>query len=55
MSDLDRLEGLFVGQLDERELKMFEQAVKNGEAQRSYEGGPGFMGLAKVRVTRRWQ
>lgn len=54
MNDLDRLEGLFVGQLNERELKIFETAIKDGEAQRSYEGGAGFMGLAKVRLTRKW-
>lgn len=53
MSDLERIEGLFVGQLDDRELRTFERAVKDGEARRSYEGGAGFMGLAKVRLTRR--
>jgi hypothetical protein len=53
MSDLDQIEGMFVGQLDERELRTFERAVEDGEARRSYEGGAGFMGLAKVRLTRR--
>lgn len=52
MSDLDQIEGLFVGQLDERELRTFERAIEDGEARRSYEGGAGFMGLARVRLTR---
>jgi hypothetical protein len=50
MSDLDRIEGLFVGQLDEREMRCFERAIEDGEAYRSYEGGPGFIGLARVRL-----
>ncbi len=50
MTDLDRIEGLFVGQLDEREMQTFVRAVQDGEAFRSYEGGAGFMGLAKVRL-----
>lgn len=40
MTDLDRIEGLFVGQLDERELRTFERAIADGEAYRSYEGVP---------------
>lgn len=48
-----RIEGLFVGQLTEDELMLFEAAVKAGLACRSYEGGAGFMGLAKVRITPR--
>ena len=52
MTDLERIEGLFVGQLDERELRTFERAIEDGEAQRTYEGAAGFMGLAKVRLTR---
>lgn len=50
MDDLSRINGLFVGQLDASELKMFEQAVMDGRAYRSYEGGGGFLGLAKVRL-----
>lgn len=53
MTDLERIEGLFVGQLDEYELWLFEHAVADGMAERSYEGGAGFMGLAKVRLIRR--
>lgn len=52
MDDLERIRGLFVGQLNERELRTFERAVKDGEAIRSYEGGAGFMGLAKVKLIR---
>lgn len=52
MSDLERIKGLFVGQLDEAEMKMFERAVSDHRAYRSYEGGAGFMGLAKVRLVR---
>lgn len=52
MTDLEQIEGLFVGQLDERELRTFERAIDDGEARRSYEGGAGFMGLAKVRLIR---
>jgi hypothetical protein len=50
MTDLERIEGLFVGQLDERDLRLFERAIEDGEARRSYEGGAGFMGLARVRL-----
>lgn len=49
MNDLDSIEGLFVGQLNAAEMRLFERAVEDGEARRSYEGGAGFMGLAKVR------
>ncbi len=52
MTDLERINGLFVGQLNERELRLFERAIQDGEARRSYEGGAGFMGLAMVRLTR---
>jgi hypothetical protein len=48
--ELRRLEGSFVSQLNEQELEAFERAVADGKAYRSYEGGAGFMGLAKVRL-----
>lgn len=51
MNDVRELEGMFVGSLTPEELEIFEKAVKGGMAYRSYEGGAGFMGLAKVRVT----
>jgi hypothetical protein len=50
--ELLRLDGLFVGQLREHELELFEEAVRRGLARRSYEGGAGFMGLARVRIVR---
>jgi hypothetical protein len=50
MSDLQRIEGLFVGQLSDAEMRVFERAVADGEARRSYEGGAGFIGLARVRL-----
>jgi hypothetical protein len=53
MTDLESIEGLFVGQLDEREMRTFERAIADGEARRSYEGSAGFMGLAKVRMNER--
>jgi hypothetical protein len=52
MDDLERIEGLFVGQLTARELRTFERAIADGEARRSYEGGGGFLGLARVRLSR---
>ncbi len=51
-ADLEMLrnaEGLFVGQLDENELKAFNRLVSASLAKRSYEGAGGFLGLAKVR------
>jgi hypothetical protein len=52
MTDLERMDGLFVGQLDDYETWLFDHAVADGMAERSYEGGAGFMGLAKVRLVR---
>jgi hypothetical protein len=52
VNDLERMEGLFVGQLDDYETWLFNHAVADGMAERSYEGGAGFMGLAKVRLVR---
>ncbi len=52
MSDLERLDGLFVGQLDNEEMRLFERAVAEHRAYRGYEGEAGFMGLAKVRLVR---
>ena len=48
-----RVNGLFVGQLDESEMEAFNEACNSGLAARVYEGGAGFMGLAKVRVLKR--
>jgi hypothetical protein len=53
MTDLERIDGLFVGQLDPHEMRVFTRAVQDGEAVRHYEGSAGFMGLAKVQVVAR--
>lgn len=47
---ISRLDGLFVGLLSQDEIDAFDRLVKAGLAHRSYEGGGGFMGLAKVRL-----
>lgn len=47
---VQRLEGLFEGQLNEDEIKSFYRCIQDGYAHRSYEGVSGFLGLAKVRV-----
>lgn len=52
MNDLEALEGRFVGDLDNYERWLFNHAEKDGLARRYYEGGAGFMGLAKVRLIR---
>lgn len=52
LQDLERLDGMHVGLLDAGEIWLFEKAVEDGLAYRSYEGGSGFMGLAKVRLRR---
>lgn len=49
---LGRIDGLFVGLLDKEELEIFDAACRSQDAYRSYEGGGGFMGLAKVRLRR---
>lgn len=49
---LESVDGMFVGLLTEHELRVFNQAVADGEAHRSYENAAGFFGLAKVRLGR---
>jgi hypothetical protein len=52
MSDtLAGLDGLFVGQLDQDETRLLDDACAQGLARYSYEGAAGFMGLARVRLT----
>lgn len=51
LDDLASLEGAFVGSLEQHEIDGLDNAVEVGWAERSYEGGAGFMGLAKVRLT----
>lgn len=50
--ELGRLDGFFVGSLSSDELVLFERAVINGEASRSFTGGPGLLGLARVAITK---
>lgn len=47
---VQRLNGLHVGQLDKHEIESFNRLCEDGLARRSYEGGAGLMGVAKVRV-----
>jgi len=49
-NEVSKFDGLFVGQLSGYEAETFEEAVAEGIAYRAYEGGTGFMGLAKVRM-----
>jgi len=46
-----RMNGIFVGMLSDREIEALNRCVIDGLAVRSYEGGGGFMGLAKARLT----
>lgn len=48
-------DGIFVGMLNADEIALFDEAVEQGIAHRSYEGAGGFMGLAKVRFNRESQ
>lgn len=49
--DLSDMDGLFVGQIGMADLSTFDKAVDHGMAQRTYEGLPGHLGLATVRLT----
>jgi hypothetical protein len=53
MTDLDRIDGLFVGMLDLEEYEAFTQACKNGLACRDFEGVGGLLGMAKVKIIRK--
>lgn len=50
MTDLEKIEGIFVGLLNEQEMRTFVRAIEDGEAYRSYEGEAGVLGLARVRL-----
>jgi hypothetical protein len=50
VNDLERIDGLFVGLLSQDELELLEDAITHGKAMRWYQGGAGFMGLAKVKL-----
>lgn len=47
--DIGWMNGMYVGLLNDRELELFEKAVEQGVARRSYEGVGAFLGLARVR------
>lgn len=47
---LRRIDGLFVGMLDDSELARFDSLVKKGLARRGYQGVGGFMDLAKAQA-----
>jgi hypothetical protein len=48
MEAVQRLVGLYTGQLTPEELELFEMAVGAGRARRDYSGPGGFLGLSKV-------
>lgn len=50
MTDPGRLHGLFVPQLTDEELVVFDRMVREGRARRSYQGLAGFMGVARVEI-----
>lgn len=51
MTDLERIEGLYVGQLNEREMRLFERAVRDGEAVRAWDHlAAAALGLARVKL-----
>ena len=47
---LDEMDGMYVGLLNDDERAEFEQAIKDGRAQRLYEGMGGFLGMPKVKL-----
>lgn len=49
---LSTLNGLFVGQLDPDDLRVFNAACEAGLARRVYQGVAGFLGLAVVCLIR---
>lgn len=48
--EMQRLDGLLYGSLEEEEQELVDEAVDRGLARRVYEGVPGFLGLSTVRV-----
>lgn len=47
---LSRLEEVFVGSLNDEDMKLFEEAVSQGCAKRVYNDVAGLLGLAKVKL-----
>lgn len=53
MTDLERIEGLYVGQLNEYESWLFKCAVRDKMAAVDYDHAGGFfLGLGKVKLVR---
>lgn len=50
LNELRNCRGLFVGMLSPEEAQAFEEACELKVARRSYVGGGGMMGLAKVEL-----
>ena len=48
--DVMHLHGLYLGQLDAKEYKLYREAKNRGLADVQYQGASGLMGLAKVVV-----
>jgi hypothetical protein len=48
---LSGVNGIFVGLLDDEEVKALDRLVAQGRARYVYQGAAGFMGLAKFRLT----
>ena len=51
MEQVRRWSGWYAGMLDDDEMTLFNRAVKEGYAYRSYEGAAALLGLAKIRIT----
>lgn len=48
---LRQVNGLFVGLLDEYEMRDLDEAIKRGMARKVYRGAGGVMGLATIERT----
>lgn len=48
---MGHVEGLFIGQLDPDEMRLFNDLADRGVMRRSYSGSSGFLGLAKAEMT----
>jgi hypothetical protein len=48
--ELRDLDGRYVGDLTDEELRLFIRAEKNAQAVRVYRGTAGLLGISKVRV-----
>jgi hypothetical protein len=46
---VERVSGLFVGQLSEDEMRRLNECIRDGIARIAYEGTAGLLGLGKIR------